>query len=208
MMWEHFWNEWVPMVTKGEDYVIVHNGDIIDGVHHNSTTQISHNLDDQRNIAIQVLKPIVNKPKCKGYYQIRGTEAHVGQSAENEEAIAKALGAIQDEGGRYSRWEMWLTFGKAKILVHFTHHIGTTNSAAYESTAVHKELIESYTEAGRWKHDHPDVLVRSHRHRFYKVELAARNENAISVVTAGWQLKTPFSYRLTMVRSSLLRIGG
>ena len=42
-MWNEFWDVWIPMVTKGEPYIIVHNGDAIDGVHHNSVTQITHN---------------------------------------------------------------------------------------------------------------------------------------------------------------------
>ena len=38
-LWREFWDEWVPEVTRGEPYDIVHNGDVIDGVHHNATTQ-------------------------------------------------------------------------------------------------------------------------------------------------------------------------
>ena len=49
--WQEFWDDWVPRVTKGEPYAVVTNGDTLDGVHHGSTTQISHNLGDQANIA-------------------------------------------------------------------------------------------------------------------------------------------------------------
>ncbi|KKK55381.1 hypothetical protein LCGC14_3075130, partial [marine sediment metagenome] len=80
--------------TRGEDFILVHNGDIIDGIHHKSTTQISHNINDQKNLALEMLSPIVSLPHCKGYYQIRGTEAHAGQAQEYEENIAQQLGAI------------------------------------------------------------------------------------------------------------------
>jgi len=206
--WQIFWEEWVPNATREEDFILVHNGDIIDGVHHGAVTQISHNIEDQRKLAIEMLEPIVKMPKCKGYYQIRGTEVHVGKSGQDEEGIARELGSIKDEDGLYSRYDLWLKFGKNKLLTHFSHHIGVTNSAAYESTAVHKELIESYAEAGRWKLESPDCVVRSHRHRFYKVELPAENTNAISVVTPSWQLKTPFVWRMGMGRSSTPQIGG
>lgn len=73
--WQYFWDSWIPKVTKNEDYILVHNGDIIDGVHHNAVTQISQNITDQKNIAVQVMKEIVSLKKCKAYYQIRGTEA-------------------------------------------------------------------------------------------------------------------------------------
>ena len=49
-LWREFWDEWVPEVTRGEPYDLVHNGDAIDGSHHNSTTQISHNIEDQIRI--------------------------------------------------------------------------------------------------------------------------------------------------------------
>src|SRR5579859_4275199 len=52
--WEEFWGEWVPNVTHKGPFVLVHNGDVIDGVHHNSTTQISQNIKDQKDLAIKI----------------------------------------------------------------------------------------------------------------------------------------------------------
>lgn len=204
--WLDFWTKWVPKVTKGEPYYIVHNGDVVDGVHHGSTTQISHNLKDQAQIALQVLGPIVNNPKCAGYFHIRGTEAHVGKSAATEEGIAAALGARADDKGNCARWELWLDLDGH--LLHFTHHIGTTQSASYESTAVHKELVEAYTEAGRWENQPPDMVVRSHRHRQYEIKIATKKGYGLSIVTPAWQLKTPFVYKLGMGRSSQPQMGG
>lgn len=208
-MWTEFWEDFVPKATRGENYVIVHNGDVVDGVHHNSTTQISHNLEDQRRIAIETLLPRVSHKNCKGYFHIRGTEAHVGKSAQEEESIAKALGAVKDEIGNGSRWELLLSIGAKKSLIHFTHHVGTTSSAAYESTGAYKEMIEGYTEAGRYKLTPPDVWVRSHRHRNIQIEIPASDRgNAIVVVTPGWQLKTPFAYRISLGRSARPQVGG
>ena len=72
--WGYFHEEWVPKVTKGEPYVLVLNGDALDGIHHNSTTQISHNLSDQAKIAESILRPVIENKKCSKYYHIRGTE--------------------------------------------------------------------------------------------------------------------------------------
>lgn len=205
-MWTHFWDEWVPLVTKGEPYYIVNNGDAIDGVHHNSVTQITHNITDQIGIALAVLKPRVDNKKCLGYYHIRGTEAHVGKSAQSEEGLARALGAIPDDKGNHARWEMWLRL--KTYLIHFTHHIGTTQSANYESTAVWKEMVEAYTEAGRWLQEPPDMVVRSHRHRQFEIKTATKKGYGMSIVTPAWQLKTPFVYKLGMGRSSQPQMGG
>jgi len=45
--WEEFWRDWVPQVTRCEPFVVVLNGDTIDGTHHKAVTQISQNLTDR-----------------------------------------------------------------------------------------------------------------------------------------------------------------
>jgi hypothetical protein len=205
-MWEEFWGEWVPRVTHGEPFTVVHNGDAIDGVHHGSTTQITHNMEFQRRHAAKILKPVVDA--CDGrYYHIRGTEAHVGQSAEHEEALARSLGAVPDEEGHYARFELWFRMANGG-LVHCMHHIGTTGSAAYEATAVHKELAEAYVEAGRWGDEPPQVVVRSHRHRNYECRMPCKAGYAMALVTPAWQLKTPFTYKIPGGRIAQPQIGG
>ena len=202
--WNEFWNEWIPMVTKGEPYIIVNNGDALDGDHHGSKTQISKNVSDQQKIAEAILKPVI--AKAEKYYHIRGTEAHVGKSAEHEENLARSLGAIPDETGNFARWELYMRLQDR--LIHFSHHIGTSQSTAYESTAVYKEMVEAFNEAGRWRDSPPDVIVRSHRHRQFETRIATENGYGISLVTPGWQLKTPFVYRLATGRSGTPQIGG
>lgn len=215
-IWEEFWGEWVPRVTRGEPWDLVMNGDAIDGVHHNSTTQMSHNLGDQQKIAIACLKPRIAACLKSGgrYYHVRGTEAHVGQSGESEERLAKSLGAVPNEVGQHARWELWKRIGNFPSrhstghLCHFLHHIGTTGSSAYESTAVYKEMIESFVEAGRWEDDPPQVIVRSHRHRHFETRIATRRGYGIATVTPAWQLKTPFTWKIPGARLSQPQFGG
>ncbi len=203
--WREFWDEWVPMATHGEPFAVVHNGDAIDGVHHHGTTQWSHCIADQRTHAEKILRPVVDA--CEGrYYHIRGTEAHVGQSGTEEEQLAKALGAIPNKDGQFARWELWKRLGDK--LIHFTHHIGTTSSAAHETSAVNAEMASAFNEAGRWGHEPPAVIVRSHRHRHCGITLPAEWGRAIAFVTAAWQLKTPFVYRIPGGRNSTPHVGG
>jgi len=203
--WGEFWTEWVPRVTRGEPFAVVINGDIMDGVHHGSTTQISHNLQDQRNIARTVLTEI--KDLCEGrLYIVRGTEAHAGQSAVDEETLARELDAQPNEQGQHARWDLWLNLGGR--LVHFLHHIGTTGSNAYEATAVGKELTEEYNEAARWGCGRPDIIVRSHRHRHIEIRVPTGSGYGIAFVTPGWQRKTPLTWRLPGARLATPQFGG
>lgn len=208
--WEKdFWKEWVPTVTRGEPFAVVDNGDAVDGgAHHGNTTHISANPDDQERLALEIMRPVVEA--CGGrYYHIRGTEAHGGKSACDEERLARQLGAIPDKEGRHARWELWLRVGGEKGgLVHFLHHIGTTGRTHYETSALSGEMGEAFVEAGRWGEEYPDVIVRSHRHRNAEVRIQTKKGFCTCFTTAGWQLKTPFTYKIAGARQSLPQIGG
>lgn len=198
-LWLQMWDEWVPRVTRGEPYAVVLNGDGVEGVHHRATTPISHNLGDQEEMAYRVLAPIVER--CDGrFYYVRGTEAHGGPSGVDEERLARRLGAIPDKAGKHARWELRKMVGmdddeSRRALVHCMHTIGTTSSQAYESSAVNRELVDSYVEAARWGRRPPDFVIRSHRHRCIIVDIPTSRVHAVAATTPGWQGKTPFVYR-------------
>lgn len=202
--WEEFWNEWVPSQLDGEPFDLVHNGDVIDGVHHGSTTQISQNIDDQRQLAVKVMAPRVKL--ARRFFAIRGTPAHVGQSSIEEETVARELGAEKNRDGRHSRHELWLKMGDH--LVHFLHHVGTTSSSAHESSAVNAELSAEFYEAARWGEQPPSVIIRSHRHRAIEIRIPTAKGYATAAVTPCFQLKTPFSYKIAGARLSPPQIGG
>jgi len=206
--WQQFWKVWVPRVTKGEPYAVVVNGDAIDGKHHNAVTLVSHNLTDQARIARACME--VALENASAYYHLRGTEAHVGPSGQEEERLAEELGAIPDADGRFARWELWLELRRNRqdALIHFTHHIGTSGSMAYETSALHKELEQAFVEAARWGDRPPDVVVRSHRHRNAETRIQTHRGFATSCTTAGWQAKTPFVYRCIGARQTQPQIGG
>jgi hypothetical protein len=204
-MWQEFWADFVPKLTEGEPFDVVVNGDLVDGVHHNSVTQWSHNLEYQRRCAVRVLKPVMDA--CGGrMHVIRGTEAHGGQSGQDEEAVARELGVKPNDEGQYATYDLWKNVGEA--LVHFTHHVGTTGVSAYETTAIWKEYIEFCVDSARWGDRPPDGIVRSHRHRHIRVDAATGNGQAVAVVTPGWQGKTPFAYKLPGGRAAQPQFGG
>lgn len=203
--WTEFWRDWVPDVTRGEPYAVVVNGDAMDGRHHNATTQISQDIADQVRIAADVLRPVAEA--CKGHiYMVRGTEAHTGQAAENEEMLAEIIGALPDEGGNRTRYDLWLTIEKS--LVHIAHHIGVCGSTAYETTALCREYQESCAEAARWNLPAPAVVVRSHRHRLAETRVPTAWGYGVCVTTPGWQLRTPFAYKTQGGRLSTPQVGG
>lgn len=214
-LWREFWDDWVPEVTRGQPYDLVLNGDAVEGVHHRATTPISHNMKDQKRIAEAVLLPEADRCRKSGgrYFHVRGTEAHVGPSAVHEEELAETLGAVPNADGQFARWDLWKRVGKdsKKVkapLVHLMHHIGTTSSAAHESSAVNAELTAEYVEAARWNREPPDYVVRSHRHRSIAVDMDSAKGYAAAIVTPAWQGKTPFTWKIPGARISEPQVGG
>lgn len=213
-MWREFWDEFVPEATAGEPWALVVNGDAIDGVHHGTTTQVSHNLLDQVRIAREILEPVVGRAQG-GYYHVRGTEAHSGKSGHLEEELAEMLGAIPSGSGQFARYELWKYVGSH--LIHCLHHID--GGGGSEAAAPYRELHETFAESARWGRRPADVIIRSHRHRYIMTEIptghvpgSSRGRvpsgTAACVVTPGWQGKTPFAWKTAGGRIQSPQFGG
>jgi hypothetical protein len=204
--WLAYW-EWVDKYTKGAPIGVILNGDELEGVHHNSTTQISHNMADQLAIAKAVLKPIVDK--CQGrFYVVRGTPAHVGENGSFTEQLAQELGAVPNGAtGERSTYELRLKFGDNKY-INAMHHIGGTASIKSKATAPMSELAEIWANAGRWGSHVPDIVIRSHRHEYIKLEMAGHQGDQFLFITPAWQLKTPFAQMISGARTATPQIGG
>jgi hypothetical protein len=200
--WEHFWKRFVPKVTKHCSYVeVVHNGDVVEGIHHDAVDMIP-NKTDQRVAAIGVLKPIAAKYRLT---MTRGTQAHGGQSDQDTEEIAHSLHLMEDPDTQcHSWWQYWRKL--EGVVFQFAHHIGGTSSAAYETSAPMRELVAALIEASQWGQELPQVLVRSHRHRFVPVSMPSDKGRIQLIVTPGWQLRTPHVEKIDRMR--LPHIGG
>jgi len=200
--WEHFWHHWVPAQTKhAKRIVVVHNGDVVDGNHHEAVNLLG-NVATQEKAAVRILKPIADKYPL---YMVRGTEAHGGKSEQSTERVAETLKCQEDKDtGNRTWWQVWLDIDGR--VFQFAHHIGTTSSAAYETSAPMRELVAGLVESAQWKQRLPDVFVRSHRHRFLPISIPSVNGRIQLVVTPAWQLRTPMIERVDRMR--LPHIGG
>jgi UDP-2,3-diacylglucosamine pyrophosphatase LpxH len=198
-LWMGFW-EYAYKTIKKDPWVLVHVGDIVDGAHHRTTQLSTGNLTIQSRLAIDMMMPHVTR--ANKYFQIRGTEAHSAPSCEQEEMIAATLGAERDpDAGNYSHWMLWLKFGGK--LINVAHHLGVTTSSAYESSALMRETVASFTESGQHKFRAPDILVRGHTHRFLYMRGSGPWD---SIKLPAWQLKTAFTHRIDRMRGP--NIGG
>jgi hypothetical protein len=202
--WEHFWSVHVPRACDGvRPRFVVLNGDIFEGLHHAQTGVVATTWEEMKRAAVSILGPV--REKCDRLYIVRGTEAHAGRMGEAEESLGTVIDAEVNEIDERASWQLW---GKLdNVLCHFAHHISTTSSAAYETSAPMRELTAALVEAAQWDQPMPHLFVRSHRHRFGHVSIpSATGERIHLVVTPGWQLRTPHVERIDRMR--LPHIGG
>lgn len=205
--WYNFWYEWLPSETReSQNISVVLNGDIIDGVHHNTVNIVTNSVQVQEQMAIDLLsETFKNVPfKIDRVYFVKGTEAHVSANGQAEERIARAIGAEKNENDEYASYQWFLDVDG--ITMNFAHHISSSSSSAYETSAPMRELINGLIEASQWGQPMPRIIVRSHRHRFVPVEIPSIYGPLRCVVTPAWQLKTPYVEKVDRMR--MPHIGG
>lgn len=178
------------------------NGDLVDGNHH-GTTQI---LSGNPNAQAQVLNECIRVPldlKPDRIWIIRGTDAHVGQSASAEERIADGLRrdkrpiVSEANTGSASHWH-------ARVAIHgkrfdFAHHgrVGTRpwtkpNIVLNLAAEIFMEHAGEDFDANR-PPTAPHVAIRSHMHQFVDTGNAHRTR---VLQTPAWQLATSFINRI------------
>jgi hypothetical protein len=172
--------------------VVVHMGDVVDGIHHGST-QILPNLEDQETMACEILRPLAAAADG-GFFQIRGTEAHAGAGAQSEVRVSREIGA------RACEWELDLCIDG--VLQNFAHH-GRAGARPWTSGASGQagEIALERALAGE---PIPRLVWRAHRHSVD--DSGQRVPGCRVIVTPAWQLKTAFAHKVAAGRRS--DIGG
>ena len=206
--WKEYWKHVAKKVTesKSKHYLQVYNGDIVDGAHHKTTQILSENPNAQAAVVNAVVSiPLSHKPDA--IVVVRGTEAHVGQSASAEERIADGLfrdkrPIVRDlDTGSASWWHFRAELnGK---LIDIAHHgrTGQREHTRMSAASLHAhDIFLSHAKRGE---RHPDLAIRAHYHRFNDSHDAAPTR----VITSGaFQLKTGFIHRVAA--DSIADVGG
>ena len=148
--------------VKGRNFLLLLNGDLVEGVsQHKSLQYMSPDPADESDAAFELLRPITKLNNCKKVIVVKGTECHCH---ENEEVIARRLGAIPRS--QYSKQH---TFDKALFQVggcwiDATHHIGTTSRTYLEAGRLSINLGNARLNYAREGIALPKVFIRSHAH--------------------------------------------
>jgi hypothetical protein len=164
---------------KGFPFILIINGDCIEGRHHGSNEIVAALNLDHTLAAIECLKPLAKM--ASKIYMTAGTECHVGDW---EKMIAKELGAI------------WLgDKGLIEIngtLIDVAHHMPTSARAYLEAGAMSITMGNARQNYSRVGHRVPNVYLRGHRH----TGGIFNDGNGIFMVTPAWQLLTRYGHKV------------
>lgn len=182
--WLDFWDYVKQLQGKGKNarrLIVVHCGDVIDGVHHGST-QLMPEVADQMKLALDILQPIAGR--ANAFFGIFGTNAHSGMDSVNEAQIYEALSA-QAYGHQ-------LTLEIDGYQHSFQHH-GRAGGRPWTSSAtgVAAEVMLDYAQRGQ---PPPHFIWTGHNHRIDDSGTKFQNTRAISLPS--WQLKNSYAWKV------------
>lgn len=173
--------EWINVTSGSQPFVLLLNGDLIEGIHHGSAEVIATQWDIHMSIAIQTLLPLCQK--AAAVVVVRGTEVH---TRDLEDALARDLGA---EGGEAR--DQW-NFTINGVLNNAQHHMGTTKRTWLESGDLGRVMMNHLSNTDLAGHEGPRVFWRAHRH--VSGHWQTRNRHAL--VCGGWQFLTRYGHKV------------
>ena len=188
------WKCWLDAVEKvvhhfkGRPFVVIVNGDCIEGRHHGTTEIVVAKNIDHAAAATECLRPLV-KSSFKTYFTA-GTECHVGDF---EKVICKEL------GGEWCGDKGLIEINGT--LLDVAHHMPTAGRAYLEAGAMSITMGNARLNYARVGQRVPRVYLRGHRHTggYYS------DGHALFLVTPAWQLLTRYGHKV--VGDSICRPG-
>lgn len=188
--WTDYWSH-VFKLAKKKRLIVVHVGDLVDGVHHGSL-QVMNEVEDQAEAFVDLMLPILKR--ADGFYGVLGTgPSHAGQDNATEAALYRELGAVE--------------FGQSLTLavdgyIHTFFHHGRAGGRPWTSSSagLAAEVMLDFAQSGL---PLPNFIWSGHTHRSDDSGSKFRDTRAISLPS--WQLKTSFGYRVSAgtVRSDI-----
>lgn len=208
--WAHNW-EIINKERKGSDLVIVHDGDIVEGMHHDTTQIVTARVDEQETIASLCMDFAMRKSKFNlkhdKYYQVAGTEEHAGNGSSSEERVAADLDGVvpvyeqtsfDEEGahknGRYT-WDRLLRT-KNGVLFDIAHHGGSVGRRAWTTeNGLYNKVKSIYWECLELGLPIPRYWIRAHFHTHVRAEYRGKHGTITGIMLPGFQIKTGYVYK-------------
>lgn len=186
------WDSWLDVADRAAKYkpILVGNGDLVEGDAKNRSYQvITRNRTNALKIAADVFDVLAKV--CSSVYIVRGTAAHVGKSANLDEAVGNDLDAVQAAPGVHSFW--YLPLRVEAVPMSIAHHANMGGMAWTSPSAAQKLAAQLLFEAADNNTPAPALVFRSHVHRWCDSYDAHRTR---VIFLPAWTLATEYIHRI------------
>lgn len=187
----------VAKQRKGKRLIIVHDGDAIEGYHHNTLQVHTANKAEQAELHIELMDHFMKRvgyTKGDALYYINGTETHTG---EVEQEIARDLGAKKNPEGGHVFDHLELKINGRTLW--FAHHGKGRGAGAGEGNPLINMMRNVYYDNLKRGLPSPDVIVTGHTHTpaysVFVVREGGKFRTMRSIIAPSWQRKTRYGYK-------------
>jgi len=207
--WEYGWNL-IAEERKKSDLIVVHCGDLVEGIHHESTQIVSPRVDDHETISSICMDKafrIVKMGANDKYYQISGTEEHAGNGSSSEERVAKDLDHVvpqwtqkvfDEEGehinGRFTWNRLYREING--VVFDVSHHGGSVGQRAWTTeNSLYNKIKSIYWSCLENNLPLPRYWIRGHNHQYIRAEYGGRRGIITGIMLPGFQARTGYCYK-------------
>lgn len=177
---------------------VVHNGDAVDGRHHNSTQIITYDPDEQREIHCELMDTFLrgcsfDRAGGDRLFYVNGTEVHGGDI---EDAIGADLDAETTAAGLHAF--KFLELEVNGRVLWFVHHGPAAGEGPDEGNGLRLWLRRVHWQRKKRNKPLPDLIISGHTHQAaYNTYIVSEGEGyhvLHGMITPSWQMKTRYAY--------------
>lgn len=160
-LWQS-WLEFVQWVQNFKPFVLVFNGDIIEGDFKNRTFQLmTRNRSLMVENAVKTIEPLASH--ADRIYFTRGTPAHSGKEAEIEDDLAREFNAVKTKDKSNSWYILPLDVDGVKMNIAHSAPVGSLLPWA-KHNSINTFASRAFYEYAAENEEKPDFIIRSHGH--------------------------------------------
>lgn len=194
-LWLAWLDAWKQVARMKRNVVLVLGGEICDIDGKNRGTQyLTKNPEKAQANAIELLRPALKV--AQKVIVLRGTEAHVGESAWTDESIARCIHKqegveVLKNGREFSWWECDVYIGGK--LFNLAHHVNMGNVPRTERNAANHLAADLMMSYARRRKPPPDYAMRGHVHRAAE---SSFNYPVRAIICPAWTVHASYIHRI------------
>jgi hypothetical protein len=208
--------DFVKEQRKKSRLIWIENGDVCEGIHHQSTQLVCPRVETHENIASEIFDYTFKKLKFSGddlAFMVAGTEAHASSGNQSENRVANDIECFTpqftESSGKPTRF-VWdkLLFNVNGVGFDITHHGSSVGGRAWTTeNGMYNRVKSFYFETLNDIHsgverELPRYWVRSHLHQFVQATYDGQCGSITGIVTPSFQFKTGFGKKVAGDRLS------